>query len=138
MPLTPEDLDIFCFRMPAFAALAYVDADSVDYRVMLARAKAARTAPSNQHNFTPDYNDGSLTRGEALDMIMDAGGEDDPLDALEALHHMWIGHSDHGCADAYSLAEYLRDYVAEACMDMDGDAIRSDGPRDSDFTGISQ
>lgn len=91
----------------------------------------------SERNYTSGYNDGSLTRGDALGMIENAGSAADPLDALEALHHLWLGHSEHGAADAYTLAEYLREYVAEACMDLDGDAIRADGPRDSDYTGIS-
>lgn len=87
-----------------------------------------------EYNYTTDYNDGSLTRGEALDMIGTAAREPD---GLEALYHLWIGHSDHGCADAEELAETLREYVSEACMDIDGDAIRANGPKDSDYTGIS-
>ncbi len=85
------------------------------------------------YNYTPDYNDGSLTRGEADDMIAQCGNMDD----LEALHHLWVGHSQHGQTSPETLVEYLYGYVRDACMDMDGDAIRANGPRDSDYTGIS-
>jgi hypothetical protein len=94
-------------------------------------------AVMSERNYTAGYNDGSLTRGAALDMIDTAASEADPLNALEALYHLWMGHSAHGAADAYTLAEYLREYVSEACMDLDGDAIRANGPKDSDYTGIS-
>ncbi len=88
-------------------------------------------------NYTADFNDGSLTRGEALDMIGTAESAADPFDALSALAHLWMGHNEHDCTDAASYAEFLREYVSEACMDLDGDAIRADGPKDSDYTGIS-
>lgn len=91
-----------------------------------------------EYNYTLDYNDSSLTRGEALDMIDDADGDSaDALDALKALAHLWLGHNQQGFDAPHQYADFLREYVAECCMDMDGDAIRANGPRDSDYTGIS-
>jgi hypothetical protein len=78
----------------------------------------------------------TLTRGEALDMIADAANGDRPFDALSALAHLWIGHNEHGFTLSDDYAEFLRDYVQECCNSM-ADDERSNGPKDSDDTGIS-
>lgn len=76
----------------------------------------------------------TLTRGEALDMIDDRRGD---MTALTELLVEWVGND--SAADDKSpaeLAEFLGEYVSESCMVEAGDDVRSDGPQDSDVTGI--
>lgn len=77
----------------------------------------------------------TLTRSDALDLIDEA--EQEGHESLCALAHLWIGHNEHDCATAEDYAAFLRDYVDEGCMDVNGDEIRSRGPCGSDDSGIS-
>lgn len=76
----------------------------------------------------------TLTRAEALEMI-DARRppQSQSFACLTELHRQWIGHTDHGCINADGLADLLEDYV-RLCATSDDE--RSDGPKDSDDTGI--
>lgn len=70
----------------------------------------------------------TLTRGEALDLIDRAA----MALALPALATEWIGHPQEGCTPE-EIEALLREYVAEAALTDD---VRSNGPKDSDDTGI--
>lgn len=88
----------------------------------------------------------TLTRGEAIDLINDAevlGGE--ALAVLLALYKTWVGHDEIIHPDDQNqsfewkvehVAGFMADYIVECCMAVDGDDIRSHGPKDSDDTGI--
>jgi hypothetical protein len=76
----------------------------------------------------------TLTRGEALDAIDAALSARLPKDEVLDLQGLWIGHRQHLHEDtAETLAERLREYVAACCT---SDDERSNGPSDSDDTGI--
>jgi hypothetical protein len=68
---------------------------------------------------------GTLTRAAAYAVIEEH--EDDGT--LDALREHWIGH-----ADGDMGVEDLQDYVDECCLT---DSVRSNGPRDSDDTGLT-
>lgn len=74
----------------------------------------------------------TLTRGEALDAIDNAQSARLPLEELRDLSQLWVGHRQDGLS-ADEIAELLREYVAECCT---SDEERSNGPQDSDDTGI--
>lgn len=74
----------------------------------------------------------TLTRGEALDMIHAAESAVAFESCLRALSVEWIGHAQDG-AHPFEIAELLREYVAECAL---SDDVRSNGPQDSDDTGI--
>jgi uncharacterized protein YecT (DUF1311 family) len=78
-------------------------------------------------------NDATLTRGQALDAIENALTTRLPREELLDLQQMWIGHRDFSGESAETLAEFLREYVAECCVT---DETRSNGNADSDDTGI--
>lgn len=76
----------------------------------------------------------TLTRGDAQNMVDIRRGD---MTSLTELLVEWTGND--SAADDKSpaeLADFLHEYVSEMCMDVDGDSIRSNGPKDSDDSGI--
>ena len=76
-----------------------------------------------------------LTRAEALALVDDAATGADSLGALVNLRHHWDpGSPAPQNATAEDLVDWLVDFVELSCLT---DEVRSDGPKDSDDTGLT-
>lgn len=81
----------------------------------------------------------TLTRMQAIDTVADAATNG--LEALLDLQAHWIGHRDYAAehTDAETIAEVsamLCEYVDSCADDIGADSTRSNGPKDSDRTGL--
>lgn len=74
----------------------------------------------------------TLTRMEAEQCIADCG---DDVNALLDLQEHWIGHREHNAFPrSDEIGDLLREYVDEVTS---GDDARSNGPKDTDETGLT-
>ena len=74
----------------------------------------------------------TLTRSEAMSLIDEALAGPDDSEDIRSLCLAWIGHDEFD-GTLEETAEVLREYVDECCLT---DAVRSNGPRDDDDTGL--